>query len=277
VATGKVLSRFVDSQHTSVTYMALAPDGKTVALVGHGRQFDGHAETVYLWEVATGKVRWAFSGHWYWVDAISFSPDGRQLVSSSQDGTALVWDVTGLVSDRRGPQPLTPERLDALWAALASADAARAYQALWNLTAFPRQTVPWLRERLTPVPAVDAQHVARLIADLDSDRFAVRGKSAQDLERLGELVEPALRQVLAGNPRLEVRRRVEQVLEKLEAPATDAEQLRALRSVEVLEHVGTVQARKVLEALATGAPAARLTQEARASLDRLAKRPVNLK
>jgi hypothetical protein len=47
------------------------------------------------------------------------------------------------------------------------------------------------------------------------------------------------------------------------------ERVQALRAVEVLEWIGTPEARKVLEALATGAPAARLTREARASLGRL--------
>jgi hypothetical protein len=50
---------------------------------------------------------------------------------------------------------------------------------------------------------------------------------------------------------------------------TVPERLQALRAVEVLERIGTPEARKVLETLATGAPAARLTREAKASLGRL--------
>ncbi len=51
------------------------------------------------------------------------------------------------------------------------------------------------------------------------------------------------------------------------------EQLQMLRVMEVLEHIGTAEARQVLAGLAKGAPEARLTQEAKASLERLAKRP----
>ena len=64
----------------------------------------------------------------------------------------------------------------------------------------------------------------------------------------------------------------EQVLAKLQGPATSLKQVRALRTVEVLEHIGTPEARKVLESLAKGTPEALLTSEAKASLDRLSHR-----
>jgi hypothetical protein len=41
----------------------------------------------------------------------------------------------------------------------------------------------------------------------------------------------------------------------------------------VLEQAGTAAARQVLEELARGAPESRLTQEAKASLERVARRP----
>jgi hypothetical protein len=47
---------------------------------------------------------------------------------------------------------------------------------------------------------------------------------------------------------------------------------RQVRAVEVLERVGGADARRVLEALARGAPEARLTQEAKAALARFAAR-----
>jgi hypothetical protein len=44
-----------------------------------------------------------------------------------------------------------------------------------------------------------------------------------------------------------------------------------VRAVEALEHAGTAEAKALLEALAAGMPEARLTQEARATLRRLAR------
>lgn len=105
------------------------------------------------------------------------------------------------------------------------------------------------------------------IADLDSAEFAAREQATRELARRGEAVEGALRKLLEGRPSLEVRRRVEMLLEKLKG----ADRLRALRAIEVLEHLDTAQSRHLLEALAGGAPGACWTQEAKASLQRLSK------
>ena len=69
-----------------------------------------------------------------------------------------------------------------------------------------------------------------------------------------------------------MRRRAEGLLEKLRGPLTDAERLRSLRVVEVLEHAGTEQARRLLARLAGGAAEARLTREAKGAMQRLDRR-----
>jgi hypothetical protein len=62
------------------------------------------------------------------------------------------------------------------------------------------------------------------------------------------------------------------LLERVHGPVTQPELLQALRAVAVLEDISTPQARRLLEQLASGAPEARLTREAQASLRRLALR-----
>jgi hypothetical protein len=83
-----------------------------------------------------------------------------------------------------------------------------------------------------PVEETDEQgrcrRIARLIGDLDCDRFTTREEAAAELERLEEGAKPALRKALEGQPSLEVRRRVEPLLRRMEEATQSPERLRAL-------------------------------------------------
>src|SRR5262249_58814508 len=129
-----------------------------------------------------------------------------------------------------------------------------------------------LNARFVPADGPTARTLAKLIANLDDDRFDVREAATQELRRLGSAAEPALRKALEGKPSAEARRRIGGLLEIRGEEKIPAEQLRALRAIAVLERIGSPAAKEVLEALAKGAPGAKLTQEAKASLERLARR-----
>ena len=110
----------------------------------------------------------------------------------------------------------------------------------------------------------------QLIADLDSPQFAVRSAASKSLRRSFFDAEPALREALQKRPSLEARQRLESILATpFDEPSEALAQLRAL---EALEYIGNPDAKQLIEKLATGAPRARLTQEAKASLERLAQR-----
>jgi WD40 repeat protein len=244
--------------------VAFSPDGRSLAAGGG----DG-GRAVRLWEVATLRERCSAAGHAGPVSALAFAPDGRLLASGAEDSTGLVWDLAALAFGGTAPAaPPAAADLDRWWADLAGPDAAAAYRAVWGLAAAPAQALPFLRTHLPPAAPVPAETTARLAADLDSPRYADRQKAARELELFGERAEPALRQVLAGRPSAELRRRVEQLLARL-----GPERLRATRAVEALERIGTADARRFLEELAGGMEGAALTRDAREAADRLARRP----
>jgi hypothetical protein len=108
-----------------------------------------------------------------------------------------------------------------------------------------------------------------LINDLDSGTFEVREKASQELEQFGEAVVDALRKAKKGDVSVEQARRIEFLLAEFAGPVPGPEQLRATRAVAALEQIGSPEAEKVLARLAAGAEGARLTEEAKAALERL--------
>jgi sugar lactone lactonase YvrE len=257
-AQGKKIAQFGKGAGYFRT-VALSPDGRTVVAGGD----DGR---IHIWERETAQERHVLIGHRGSVNVVIFARDHNTLISASDDGTALVWSV----AVQSPPRELTAADLDAAWAGLAR-DAGKAYDAWGSLAAAPKLATQFLAKKLQPEKAISAERLAPLLAALGSEQLTERDKAAKQLEGLGDLAGAELRKAIAGNLPLEHKRRIELLLAKLPAPL-NVEQLRSLRAVEVLEHLGRPMAQQILTKLANGAPAARLTQESRAALDRLAKK-----
>jgi WD40 repeat protein len=263
----------LEGHKRAVAAVTFSPDGRLVASAGGSRSvpYDvAEPRRIRLWDVASGKEVAHFEGHTADVTSLAFSPDGARLVSGLEDSTVLVWDMTTMP---RLPAPkVDADGLDGLWKDLAGSDVFKAHQAVWKLTAAPEKTVPFLRDHVRPVAEVNAEQVRRWIADLDSEDFAVRKAAVKELEQLGDRAAPALREALAGKPSAELRKQAEELLAGLRL-VRSPDVLRRLRAVQVLERIGSPEASRLLEVLARGAPAARETREAKASLERLGRRP----
>jgi hypothetical protein len=253
-----------DVHRTAFDHLTLSPDGKTVVLGASGWR-------VALWEVETGKERRFLQGREVSFPTFAYSPDGRTLATSWGDGIIRIWDVDApLLPKRERVRQPSLKDLELMWADLAGQDATKAYASILSLTAVPNASVSFLEKRLQPATA-DPHRIGELIGELDSNQFSVREKATSELVQIGDLVTAQLRDALRRQPSLELRRRLEEMLQKIENQSLSGEPLRILRAMEVLEHIGNVESRRVLEKLAQGAPGARLTREAKLSLQRLAK------
>jgi WD40 repeat protein len=237
---------------------------------------------VKLWELPSGRELLSFRPHPTPIWSVVFRGDSKRLATTTGlwpldkgerdvPGEVKLWQLTDL-PPRPASAPPAPAQLESLWNDLAGVDAGRAYRAVWTLSASPKQSLPFLRDRVRPFKSRGTRaELARLIRNLDSDEFAVREKASAALEQLGRLARPALREALTKRPTLEVRRRIEGLLEKKidERPPLTVEEARGLRVVEVLVRIGTSETKPVLEKLARGGAESPITKEAVAALEQL--------
>jgi RNA polymerase sigma factor (sigma-70 family) len=265
LATGKERGRF--AAKTTLIALAFAADGRHLLMSPSSLEIRVH-------DLAAGRQVRQFPGHQNWTHGLATAPDGQLLASGSSDSSVLLWGLGAPPGLRPAPRRLLPDRVRLAWEDLAGDDAAAAYRALWDLAGAPAQALPLLKKGLTaPTAGTDDKRVAALLADLDHDEFAVREQAEAALAKMGPAAAPALRKALAGPPSAEVRTRVERLLKGMAAARPSGEELRRLRTLEVLEQINTAEARRLLEVAARADGGGQVGREARAALARLARRP----
>jgi RNA polymerase sigma factor (sigma-70 family) len=272
VLTGKEMCTLQGLQGRAEA-LAWSPDGRLVAS-GEFRtnlRDQNIAQTVRVWDTATGKEVAKFGAFETDVWSLTFSPDGKHLVAGLRDSTILIWDVSKTNPRVVRTSKLGKNEFESRWSDLGGGNVGKAHEAIWALLAAPMEAVSLLRGRLKPAPVAEHDRIQQWLADLNSDKFAVRQAAVKELEKVGEQVQPPIHKALKANPSLETRRRLEQILNTLsDVPARET--LRTIRAIMALERIGSPEAQGVLQTLARGAEGARETEEARASLERLARR-----
>jgi hypothetical protein len=241
--------------------LAISPDGQKLAL-------PGPEGALLVLDVLTGKELAVFKGHTGTVTAVGFAPDGKTVASASIDTTALLWDITKVRRTAAPARPLQPGDLETWWQALSGKDAAWAFAAMGNFVAAPQDAVGFIKNRLKPAAALERKRIEELIGRLDDAQYKVREKVTEELLQVADQAVPALEKALAANPSMETRKRLEYLHGHATSRLLQGERIRSYRAVEVLELIGTEEARNVLRALAEGAPGALVTTSAQSALKR---------
>lgn len=220
---------------------------------------------------------------------IGKAPDeGRHLAGMSPDGTLLAF-LGRPSGDARGmkwaiyltPAPVLPPpirvgdqlsgtALAKVWAGVVSEhNLFRREHCIRVLMAKPAQAVDAAQGRLKPVPAADAERMAKLFLELDDDAADVRDKAQAELQEAGHRFEATLAAALKAAPAGEVRNRLTSITQKTGETPPPADLVTDLLAIAFLERLDTPAAREVLKAVAGGAPGARITAAAVASLAKL--------
>ena len=95
IATGKSRRTLTGPAETQLYANTFSPDARTLATgTGPGPNEGAYTYWVTLWDVATGKTLHKMAGHEDAILSAAFTPDGRTLVTGSQDETLHVWNVS---------------------------------------------------------------------------------------------------------------------------------------------------------------------------------------
>jgi RNA polymerase sigma factor (sigma-70 family) len=279
--TGKELRVLVQLQ-AAVGALAFAPDGKTLAGAAQDR-------TVRVWGVATGRELARMTCNASPRGCVGFAADGRTLAVRDDDGTAHLFDpVTGqercrfALKESVHTMAFAP---DGRWLAWGEGPAE---VCVWDVAA--ERVVCRLRGHQGWVGALAFSPDGRTLASGSGDSTVLLWDLAELLPKPpgGSKLEPAELEAewsaLTGGDA----GRAYRALWRLAAvpdqavplarggwrPRADADgEESGAKLVELLEQIGTPEARQVLEEVARGQPGGRPADEARAALERLGRRP----
>jgi Anaphase-promoting complex subunit 4 WD40 domain/WD domain, G-beta repeat len=247
--------------------MAARPGSESLAFTGDDRSLVAECGDgmIRVWETTTWGLRYkiedAFAN-------LAVAPAGTLFAISGQKEKSTrvaICDSRSVASPHSKSAPLDPVKA---WSDLTSNDSAQAYESIRNLVSDPKITIPALDKRLATVDSVKPAVIEGHIRDLDDNKFEVRRHAKQCLADLGEIARPALAKAIVNNPSVEASAQIKVLLEVFDNPP-QGDTLRLLRAVEVLEGIGSPEARRVLKRIADGDPGALLTREAKAALNRL--------
>jgi dipeptidyl aminopeptidase/acylaminoacyl peptidase len=186
-ATGKDLLRIGGPKRRFVS-LAFSPSGGTLAVAESRRGGpENYADSLHLWEVASGQEIRQIDDQQGGVGVLAFAPDGRSLATGGMDSTILLWDLTGQATQGKlnSAPPPSPAELDRQWADLAG-DASKADKAIWVLVLAQKQSVPFLQKRMKAGEAA---------ADQEKKSLEVI-RELRAIEVLEHIATPEARQVL---------------------------------------------------------------------------------
>lgn len=249
----------------------------------------GYDKLIRLWRINDGAEIGRFQGHGGHIYSIDLSPDGQTLISSSVDGTVRFWEVLTQKEYRRytyskkrqriwcarihreknrvfasgqdgavviwpfrllpKPVKLSDAEVQNLWKDLASADPKIAYAAIETLIVNPSHAIPLIQSG-SKTNSLDVNQVKKLIKDLNARQFKVRDASYKKLQKMGKSIEGLLRDSLKQTQSAEQRQLVVRLLVNTASSTYSNNDLRLIRSIQILETIGSPKSHELLKKLA---------------------------
>lgn len=258
-ATGGVRERLT-TPCQSLSAIALSPDGRFAAGV------DAFGPRAVVVDLVTRKVvkvlRWAFGR------ALGVKSAGGRLFVAGFEGSVRVFDWPKTGPPKWGP-PAAKDR-ELIWDML-NGDPKFAHLSIGGLAKDPAWTMPRIRDALKPAmrPKEEMQrHIASLVRQLGEDDFDRREAAFRELVKLAPRLGTEVLRAGRAATDPDVKWRLSRVRETV-GGADGSLSVKAVRCLELLERIGTAEAREVVAAVAKGDPDAALTRDAKDTLARM--------
>ncbi len=211
----------------------------------------------------------------------AFAPDCKRVAvigPSSEGGESSIYGQFSIFLYEVPAKALSPvtaqvdeTTLEKLWPELSSDNDLRLQLVLKAFRAAPKPTVELFGKKVPPVSKELREKVEKAIAELDDDAFTKRDQAMKDLQSLAHQFAPLLEAKMKAAAAGEIRNRLTFILKQMGEEKQPASLVMELRALNLLEQIGTKEARDLVERLSHGAAQARLTVEAQAVLERMAK------
>jgi WD40 repeat protein len=273
--TGKRVGRLVGHGGGDVSSLAFAPDGKTLAS-------GGRDTTVLLWDVPRARL----VGLWQLLNRGEEEAQAAKHLAAQPAAVPFLREMLQRAADRERPYlqliaDLDHEEFEVRERATDKLEAAGAAAEFALLLALEGHAPPEAQRRIKllidKLTAEREKRVAALLPDFEGEKA---NEALQALQNLAPEAEPVLRRILEAPPDpRDPRRRpdnrsrwfIQQALQRLRESDGDPRPRprSVLRSVAILEAIGTPEARQALKQLAGGPAGSVVTREAGAALERL--------
>jgi WD40 repeat protein len=263
----KKVVRVLKDLATPAAKLSFSADGKTLAAVA------GKGRTIRVWDLMRNTTGCQINHVPGEVGVFVLSPDSKMLATTSKDGKVLfLWPTTARQLSNSGPSlKLSQEELGTLWADLSNPDCEKIDFAWRTLGAAGDSVVTFLAQQIRPIamPAVDLKRIEKLVAALDSEKYAIREQAGKELMTVGELAIVPLQRLLEKPTSPEGRERANLLLKKFGVPSLTPEHQRVLLAIDLLYQLRSVAAIELLQEIERDALIPQIRTEAHKALQRI--------
>jgi WD40 repeat protein len=270
VATGQIALRFEMEDGTP-----MATQSGRFAVSAASDPWPADRTTIRTWDLRSGSIA-SQSGVTPARWLMGLCQDNRRYIAGLHAGPYAVAELPRPTIAATAPR-VNAADLPNLWKQLGGS-AADAYHASLRLASAGKVAVDLIGANWR-LPPFDPDQARAWIVKLSDDGAAVRSQAREELARAGQQAIPLLREALRQRqPYAGANATLESLVARLSGPLVDdSQELRRIRAVDVLEEIGSEDARRLLERIAHGPPLARETRRASDAIQRLshAKRAVD--